>query len=193
MFRFRPYESGDAAAILSWVSDETAFYKWSAGRLGAWPITAEAFDDYYRAHPELLPFTMTDESGPAGHLLLRRIHKAAAHFLNRAQPFHGAFTHAVHQHHLFPAGIQQSLHAAEAIQQLMGQFIHILPGHGWIEQHFHHFMGLEIVHSFPDCTFAHPFPVAFVQIGKIKIIHKDSVSINRSARFYPGRRYHRPG
>ncbi len=72
MFRFRPYESSDAAAILSWVSDETAFYKWSAGRLGAWPITAEAFDDYYRAHPELLPFTMTDESGPAGHLLLRR-------------------------------------------------------------------------------------------------------------------------
>lgn len=71
MFHFRPYESSDAAAILSWVSDAAAFYKWSAGRLGAWPITAGDFDSYYRAHPEILPFTMTDENGPAGHLLLR--------------------------------------------------------------------------------------------------------------------------
>lgn len=71
MFQLRPYKSSDAAAILSWVSDNTAFYKWSAGRLGPWPITAEEFDRYYRNHGELMPFTMTDENGPAGHLLLR--------------------------------------------------------------------------------------------------------------------------
>ena len=71
MFQLRPYESSDAPAILSWVSDETAFYKWSAGRLGPWPVTAKDFDHYYRSHPEILPFTMTDENGVAGHLLLR--------------------------------------------------------------------------------------------------------------------------
>lgn len=71
MFLLRPYESGDAAAILSWVSDETAFFKWSAGRLGPFPISAEDFNNYYCQHPEILPFTMTDENGPAGHLLLR--------------------------------------------------------------------------------------------------------------------------
>ena len=71
MFQLRPYKSGDAAAILSWVSDNVAFYKWSAGRLGAWPIAAEDFDRYYREHSELMPFTMVDENGPAGHLLLR--------------------------------------------------------------------------------------------------------------------------
>ena len=71
MFQLRPYECGDAADILSWVSGEEAFYKWSAGRLGPWPVTSEAFVEYYRANPEIMPMTMADEQGAAGHLLLR--------------------------------------------------------------------------------------------------------------------------
>ncbi|WP_288979407.1 hypothetical protein [uncultured Parvimonas sp.] len=38
MLRLRPYNINDADIILSWSKDEMAFYKWSAGVLGEYPI-----------------------------------------------------------------------------------------------------------------------------------------------------------
>ena len=43
MLRLKPYNLNDADIILSWSKDEMAFYKWSAGILGEYPITKEKF------------------------------------------------------------------------------------------------------------------------------------------------------
>lgn len=43
MLRLRPYNVNDADKVLSWSRDERAFYKWSAGVLGEYPITKEQF------------------------------------------------------------------------------------------------------------------------------------------------------
>ena len=39
MFRIRPYKKADAETILSWCQDERAFYQWTAGVMGDYPIT----------------------------------------------------------------------------------------------------------------------------------------------------------
>ena len=41
MLRLRPYNIKDAETILSWTKDEKAFYKWTAGVLGAYPLSVE--------------------------------------------------------------------------------------------------------------------------------------------------------
>ena len=67
MLRIRPYRPSDAPVILSWCRDEAAFYQWSAGVLGDYPITQKEF-----AFVEnLMPFTAFDESGVAGFFTLR--------------------------------------------------------------------------------------------------------------------------
>ena len=78
MLRLRPYKPCDAAAIVSWLRDETVFRWWGGHRFGAYPITAEAVNDKYLAHngdceepDNFYPFTVFDENGPAGHFILR--------------------------------------------------------------------------------------------------------------------------
>lgn len=41
--RIRPYKSTDANTILSWCQDERAFYQWTAGVMGEFPITDNKF------------------------------------------------------------------------------------------------------------------------------------------------------
>ena len=67
MLRIRPYKPSDAAAVLSWCRDEKAFYQWSAGVLGNYPITEEDF----RFVEALMPFTAFDEEGIVGFFTLR--------------------------------------------------------------------------------------------------------------------------
>ena len=43
MLRLKPYNINDTDIILSWSKDEIAFYKWSAGISGKYPITKEKF------------------------------------------------------------------------------------------------------------------------------------------------------
>ena len=43
MLRLRPYNKNDAKIIMSWIKDETSFYKWTAGVLGEYPISVEQF------------------------------------------------------------------------------------------------------------------------------------------------------
>jgi len=68
MMKLRKYTSTDAAAILSWTRDEKAFYQWSAGVLGTYPITEEDF-----AFVENLDaFTAYDDDGIVGFFTLRK-------------------------------------------------------------------------------------------------------------------------
>ncbi|MCR4831722.1 MAG: GNAT family N-acetyltransferase [Pseudobutyrivibrio sp.] len=43
MLRLRPYKKDDAKTIISWTKDENAFYKWTAGVMGEYPITEKEF------------------------------------------------------------------------------------------------------------------------------------------------------
>ena len=67
MIGIRPYKPADAATILSWCRDEKAFYKWSAGVLGDYPITEEKF----KFVEGLMPFAAFDENGIVGFFTLR--------------------------------------------------------------------------------------------------------------------------
>ena len=68
MLGLRPYTKSDAKVILSWCRDEKAFYQWSAGVLGAFPITEKEFGFV----EDLMPFTAYDETGPVGFFTLRK-------------------------------------------------------------------------------------------------------------------------
>ena len=67
MLRLRPYMESDAETILSWPMDERAFYRWTAGRLGEYPLTKERFSSL----SFLMRFTLLDEEEPAGFFTLR--------------------------------------------------------------------------------------------------------------------------
>ena len=67
MLRIRPYKPADADAILTWCRTETAFYQWTAGILGNFPITKNDFQFV----ESLMPFTAFDECGIVGFFTLR--------------------------------------------------------------------------------------------------------------------------
>lgn len=67
MIGIRPYKATDADTILSWCQDEKAFYQWSAGILGHYPITPREFSFV----TSLIPFTAFDDTGPVGFFTLR--------------------------------------------------------------------------------------------------------------------------
>ncbi len=58
MLRIRPYKAADADGILSWCKDKKAFYQWTAGVLGDYPITKNEF----KFVESLIPFTAFDET-----------------------------------------------------------------------------------------------------------------------------------
>ena len=67
MIRIRPYKATDVNTILSWCQDENAFYQWTAGILGSYPITQNEFCFV----ESLMPFTAFDETGIVGFFTLR--------------------------------------------------------------------------------------------------------------------------
>ena len=66
--RLRPYNGKDADTILSWCKDESAFYKWSAGVLGDYPISREQFGFVNN----LMAFTAIDDEAVVGFFTMRR-------------------------------------------------------------------------------------------------------------------------
>ena len=68
MLRLRPYNKNDAETILSWTKDETAFYKWTAGVLGKYPLSVEQFNEVSNA----MAFTAVDDDEIAGFFTMRR-------------------------------------------------------------------------------------------------------------------------
>ncbi len=67
MIRIRPYKNTDAKTILSWCQDERAFYQWTAGVMGNYPIT----DTEFAFVEHLMPFTAFDENGVLGFFTFR--------------------------------------------------------------------------------------------------------------------------
>ena len=67
MLGLRPYKKEDADTILSWSKDEKAFYQWSAGVMGKYPITRKEFEFV----DSLMAFTAFDENGIVGFFTLR--------------------------------------------------------------------------------------------------------------------------
>lgn len=67
MLRLRPYHSNDAETILSWSQDERAFYKWTAGVLGEYPLTEEQFS----AVADRMAFTAIDDNEIIGFFTMR--------------------------------------------------------------------------------------------------------------------------
>ena len=67
MIRIRPYKSTDANTILSWCQDERAFYQWTAGVMGEFPIT----DNEFSFVENLMPFTAFNENGVLGFFTYR--------------------------------------------------------------------------------------------------------------------------
>lgn len=66
--RLRPYNENDAETILSWSKSESAFYKWSAGVLGEYPISKKQFG-YVN---NFMAFTAIDDDEVIGFFTLRR-------------------------------------------------------------------------------------------------------------------------
>ena len=58
----------------SWIRDEVMFRQWCADRFGQYPISPQDLIGHYRQMEQedwFFPFTSFDETGPAGHLILR--------------------------------------------------------------------------------------------------------------------------
>lgn len=68
MLRLSPYNEKDTEIILSWSKDELAFYKWSAGVLGEYPISKEQFSFVNK----LMPFTAINDDEVIGFFTIRR-------------------------------------------------------------------------------------------------------------------------
>ena len=66
--RLRPYNVNDVETILFWSKDERAFYKWSAGILGEYPISKEQFGFI----SNLMAFTAIDDDEIVGFFTMRR-------------------------------------------------------------------------------------------------------------------------
>ena len=80
MIRLRPYKSCDADLIITWLKDEETYIKWSGGRFGSFPITAETINAKYQnynggcAEPDnFYPMSAVDEYEVIGHLIMRYI------------------------------------------------------------------------------------------------------------------------
>ncbi len=69
MLDLRPYRENDAERILSWCGDERTFYRWTAGVLGDYPLTAVQFINRMSG---LTAFTAVEDGEPAGFFTLRR-------------------------------------------------------------------------------------------------------------------------
>jgi RimJ/RimL family protein N-acetyltransferase len=67
MIRIRPYIESDEKTIISWCTNEDVFYKWTAGILGEYPISAEKF----KKTGEAMRFTALDEKEVVGFFTMR--------------------------------------------------------------------------------------------------------------------------
>lgn len=67
MIRIRPYKDSDREKVFSWIHDEDTFYSWSAGVLGDYPLTEEAF----QKTSELMRFTALEDREPCGFFTMR--------------------------------------------------------------------------------------------------------------------------
>lgn len=77
-FYLRPYKYGDAEKIVTWCNQEDIYFKWSGGRFGTWPITAQNIDSKYREQngdckeaDNFYPMCAVDGEELVGQLIMR--------------------------------------------------------------------------------------------------------------------------
>lgn len=68
MLKIRPYKPEDSKTVLSWCGGERAFYQWTAGVMGDYPVTPKEFAFVEK----LTPFTAFDARGIVGFFTLRQ-------------------------------------------------------------------------------------------------------------------------
>lgn len=68
MLGIRPYKAEDAKEIISWCRDEITFYRWTAGKLGGFPVAESEF----KFVETLMPFVAFNENGTVGFFTLRK-------------------------------------------------------------------------------------------------------------------------
>lgn len=72
MLRLRPYHPSDAQYVVGWLKDEIAFKKWSADRMGDYPLTADFLNAHYaNAGVDFFVMTAVDDDGVVGQLSMR--------------------------------------------------------------------------------------------------------------------------
>lgn len=78
MLRLRPFKPADAPIIAGWIRTETELRKWSSDRYESFPVTGDDINEKYIIHngdcsqsDNFYPMTAFDESGVAGHFILR--------------------------------------------------------------------------------------------------------------------------
>lgn len=69
MILLRPYTFKDAPSVLSWCNSEDTFNKWTAGKLGKYPISKEEFNFVTR----FSPFIAYNSTGNVGFFTMRNI------------------------------------------------------------------------------------------------------------------------
>ena len=75
MLKLRPYRKNDSQKIVTWAQDENTFYKWSEGRLGNFPVSAERLEQAVSGridNEKYFPFVAFDEDGIVGFFTLRQ-------------------------------------------------------------------------------------------------------------------------
>ena len=69
MLQLRPYRPEDSATVLSWCTNEHSFYQWTAGKLGAYPLSPAQF----QPTSDSMAFIATDAGEPMGFFTLNTL------------------------------------------------------------------------------------------------------------------------
>lgn len=75
MLGISPYRTGDANKIINWCNNKEAFYKWSAGILGEYPLTSDRMEKFINEKAEndyFFPFVAFDDNEIVGYFILRQ-------------------------------------------------------------------------------------------------------------------------
>lgn len=74
ILRLRPFKNNDALYIKDWCKDEVSFYKWCAGIMGEYPLTAKKFLNLFADRDNndgIFPFTALADDKIVGFFSLR--------------------------------------------------------------------------------------------------------------------------
>lgn len=74
ILKLRKYEKTDSPIICSWIKDEESLYKWSADRIGHFPLNGNELNEEYKDRPAdaFYPVCACDDDGTLlGHLFIR--------------------------------------------------------------------------------------------------------------------------
>lgn len=73
MLEIRPYKSCDAKHILSWIDNQTKFYRWCADVYDRYPISENDINNFYNSEQskQTIKMTAVDNSDIVGHFTIR--------------------------------------------------------------------------------------------------------------------------